>query len=114
MSKPCRRPTRAAIKGLRSTKKQQEKALNLKLSATGPLPNAPVPLPNRCSTFTTTAEEQAAREEAVSQQMRLLRKELPAMLAQLVQVHRINDQPLYPVWLGHATGRACVGHCGTS
>jgi hypothetical protein len=91
MSKPCRRPTRAAIKDLRSTKKQQEKALNLKLSATGPLPNAPVPLPNRCSTFTTTAEEQAAREEAVSQQMRLLRQELPAMLAQLATIPDPRD-----------------------
>jgi hypothetical protein len=53
MSKPGRRPTRVAIKVLRSTKKQQEKALNLKLSATGELPSTPVPLPNRCSTFTT-------------------------------------------------------------
>jgi len=35
MSKPGRRPTRVAIKVLRSTKKQQEKALNLKLSAAG-------------------------------------------------------------------------------
>ena len=91
MSKPGRRPTRAAIKDLRSTKKQQEKALNLKLSATGPLPNAPVPLPTRCSTFTTTAEEQAAREEAVSKQMRLLRKELPAMLAQLAAIPDPRD-----------------------
>jgi hypothetical protein len=91
MSKPGRRPTRAAIKDLRSTKKQQEKALNLKRSATGALPNAPLPLPNRCSTLTTVAEEQAAREDAVSQQMRLLRKELPAMLAQLTTIPDPRD-----------------------
>lgn len=66
MSKPCRRPTRVALKKLRSTKKQQEEALNAKLSATGALPSAGVSLPNRCSTFATVAEEQAAREEAVS------------------------------------------------
>jgi hypothetical protein len=70
MSKPCRRPTRTAIKDLRSTKKQQEKALNLKLSATGALPKAPLSLPNRCSPFTTVAEEQATREDAVSTQER--------------------------------------------
>jgi hypothetical protein len=91
MSKPCRRPTRAAIKDLRSTKKQQEKALNLKLSATGALPKAPLSLPNRCSPFTTVAEEQATREDAVSKQMRLLRKELPAMLAQLATIPDPRD-----------------------
>ena len=91
MSKPCRRPTRAALKKLRSTKKQQEKALNAKLSATGALPSAGVSLPNRCSTFATVAEEQAAREEAVSRQMRLLRKELPAMLEQLATIPDPRD-----------------------
>jgi hypothetical protein len=83
MSKPCRRPTRAAIKELRSEKKRQEKALNAKLRATGQVPHSPASLPNRCSTFATVAEEQEAREDAVSKQMRLLRKELPALLAQL-------------------------------
>jgi hypothetical protein len=91
MSKPCRRPTRAAIKELRSAKKQQEKALNTKQRASGPFPSVPVPLPNRCSTFTTIAEEQAAREDAVSKQMRLLRKELPAMLAQLTTIPDPRD-----------------------
>lgn len=91
MSKPCRRPTRAAIKDLRSTKKQQEKALNLKLSATGQVPHAPLSLPNRCSAFATIAEEKEAREDAVSQQMRLLRQELPAMLAQLATIPDSSD-----------------------
>jgi hypothetical protein len=37
-------------------------------------------------------EEQAAREEALSQQMRLLRKELPAMLAQLTTIPDPRDR----------------------
>jgi hypothetical protein len=41
MSKPCRRPARAAIKKLRSEKKQQEKALNAKLRAMGQVPQSP-------------------------------------------------------------------------
>ena len=91
MSQPCRRPTRVAIKKLRSEKKRQEKVLNAKLSATGSLPNAPVPLPNRCSALATVAEEKEAREDAVSKQVRLLRKELPAMLAQLAAIPDPRD-----------------------
>jgi len=91
MSKPCVRPTRAAIQTLRSTKRQQEKALNAKLSATGALPSAGVSSPNRRSTFATVAEEQAAREDAVSQQMRLLHKDLPALLARLGQIPDPRD-----------------------
>ena len=91
MSQPCRRPTRVAIKKLRSAKKRQEKALNLKLSATGQVPHSPVPLPNRCSALVTIAEEKEAREDAVSKQMRLLRKELPAMLAQLAAIPDPRD-----------------------
>ena len=86
MSKPCRRPTRVAIKKLRSEKKRQEKVLNAKLRATGQVPHSAAPLPNRSSAFATVDEEQKAREDAVSKQMRLLRKELPALLAQLEQI----------------------------
>jgi hypothetical protein len=91
MSKPCRRPTRAAIKGLRCQKKQQEKALNAKLRAAGQVPHATPSLPNRCSAFATVAEEKEAREDAVSKQARLLRKELPALLAQLEQIPDPRD-----------------------
>ena len=91
MSKPCRRPTRVAIKKLRSEKKQQEKALNAKLRASGQVPHAPASLPNRCSTLATVAEEQEAREDAVSKQVRVLRKELPTLLAQLEQIPDPRD-----------------------
>ena len=91
MSKPCLRPTRAAIKELRSEKKRQEKALNAKLRATGQVPHSPAALPNRCSTLATVAEEQEAREDAVSKQVRVLRKELPTLLAQLEQIPDPRD-----------------------
>ena len=91
MSKPCRRPTRVAIKKLRSEKKRQEKVLNAKRRAMGFVPTSPAPLPNSCSPFATIAEEQAAREDAVSKQTRLLRKELPALLGQLEQIPDPRD-----------------------
>ena len=86
-----RRPTRATIQGLRSKKKQQERALNAKLRASGQVPHSPASLPNRCSTFATIAEEREAREDAVSKQMRLLRKELPTLLGQLEQIPDPRD-----------------------
>jgi hypothetical protein len=84
-------PTRVAIKKLRSEKKRQEKVLNAKLRATGQVPHSAAPLPNRSSAFATVDEEQKAREDAVSKQMRLLRKELPALLAQLEQIPDPRD-----------------------
>ncbi|MER2518674.1 MAG: hypothetical protein ABTR92_20130, partial [Candidatus Accumulibacter phosphatis] len=91
MSKPCRRPTRTALKERRSEKKRQEKALNAKLRASGQVPHSPACLPNRCSAFATVGEEQKAREDAVSKQIRLLRKELPALLGQLEQIPDPRD-----------------------
>ncbi|RDE50551.1 MAG: hypothetical protein DVS81_10930 [Candidatus Accumulibacter meliphilus] len=91
MSKACRRPTRAGIREQRSHKRRQEKALNAKRRALGFVPTSPAPLPNSCSPFATIAEEQAAREDAVSKQVRLLRKELPALLAQLTEIPDPRD-----------------------
>jgi hypothetical protein len=91
MSKPCRRPTRAGLREERGNKRRQEKALNAKRCAMGQRPPAPAPLPNRCSTFATLAEEREAREDAVSKQTRLLRKELPALLGQLEQIPDPRD-----------------------
>ncbi|MBK7955100.1 MAG: DUF4338 domain-containing protein [Candidatus Accumulibacter sp.] len=77
--------------GAARKKKQQEKALNAKLRASGQVPHSPASLPNRCSTFATIAEEREAREDAVSKQMRLLRKELPTLLGQLEQIPDPRD-----------------------
>ncbi len=43
-------------------------------------------MPNACSAYATIAQEQQAREEAVSGQLRILRRELPRLLARLEQI----------------------------
>jgi hypothetical protein len=43
MSKPCRRPSRAAIKEQRAHKKQQEQALREEQRQAGLIPQAPAP-----------------------------------------------------------------------
>jgi hypothetical protein len=91
MNQPCRRPTLANIQEQRRQKKQQEKALNAKLRALGTVPHAPATLPNGCSAFATIAEEREARADAVSKQARLLRQELPALLAQLERIPDPRD-----------------------
>ena len=92
MSKPCRRPQRAEIKAQWAEKKQQEKALGERRCQAGLVPRAPAPLPNACSAYASIAAEQQAREAAVSGQVRVLRRELPALLARL---ERIPD-PRHP------------------
>ncbi len=86
MSKPGQRPQRAAIKAQRCHKKQQEKALREQQRCDGLRARTPPPLPNTCSSYTSIAAEQQAREMAVSGQVRVLRRELPALLAQLEQI----------------------------
>ncbi len=91
MSKPCRRPSRTAIKEQRAQKKQQELALNERRRRAGLLPHRPAPRPNRGTINATTDEEQQTREAAVSGQFRLLRRELPALLARLEQIPNPRD-----------------------
>jgi len=86
MSKPCRRPSRAEIKEQRSHKRQQEQALRAQQRRDGRLPRTPPPLPNATSTYASIGEEQQAREAAVSGQIRVLRRELPALLKRLGQI----------------------------
>lgn len=86
MSKPCSRPDRAAIKAQRRHKKRQEQALGEQRRRAGRFPRTSAPLPNTCSAYASIDAEQQAREEAVSGQMRVLRRELPALLEQLGQI----------------------------
>ena len=86
MSKPCQRPQQAEIRALRACKRQQERALRERQRRDGLLPRTPPPLPNPCSTYADIAAEQQAREAAVSGQIRILRRELPALLERLEQI----------------------------
>ncbi len=86
MSKPSRRPNREAIKAQRRKKKRQEKALRAQQITEGHFPRIPPPLPNACSAYATVAQEQQAREEAVTGQLRILRRELPRLLERLKKI----------------------------
>ena len=86
MSQPSRRPSREAIKEQRRHKKQQEKALR-----DGPDQRRALPPdtagPAQCLLgLRHVAQEQQAREEAVSGQLRILRRELPRLLERLEQI----------------------------
>ena len=91
MSKPSQRPHRAAIKEQRRKKKQQEKALRARQIAEGLRPRTAPALPNACSAYATVAQEQRSREEAVSGQMAVLRRELPRLLEHLEKIHDLRD-----------------------
>jgi hypothetical protein len=91
MSKSSRRPNREEIKDQRRNKKRQEKALRERQKAAGLIPRTPPALPNTCSSYATVEEEQQAREEAVTGQLRILRRELPKLLQQLAKIHDSRD-----------------------
>jgi len=86
MSKPSRRPSREAIKEQRRHKKQQEAALRASQIREGLFPRTPPALPNACSAYATVAQEQEAREQALSGQLRILRRELPRLLEHLERI----------------------------
>jgi hypothetical protein len=86
MSKPSRRPRREAIKEQRRARKQQHKALRQRQCADGRLPRTPAALPNACSAYASIAQAQQAREAAVSGQLRILRRELPRLLARVAKI----------------------------
>jgi len=91
MSKPSRCPQREAIKEQRRKKKQQEKALRARQLSEGLLPRTPPALPNTCSACATVAQEQQAREQAVTGQLRILRRELPGLLERLETISDIRN-----------------------
>ena len=91
MSQPSQRPQREAINEQRREKKRQDKALRARQISEGLLPRRPPPLPNTCSAYATVAQEQQAREEAVSGQLRILRRELPRLLERLGQIPDLRN-----------------------
>jgi len=87
MSKPCRRrPNRAEIKAQRCAKRAQEQALRDWLRSNDPPRRAVAALPNGCSAYASIAEEQQAREAAVSGQLGILRNHLPLLLTRLARI----------------------------
>ncbi len=91
MSKPSQRPQREAIKAQRRKKEQQEKALRARQISEGLFPRTPPALPNACSAYASVAQEQQAREEAVTGQLRILRRELPPLLEGLERIPDVRN-----------------------
>lgn len=82
MSKPSRRPNRAARKVQRE-KKTAEKALRLRQIGEGLRPTSRPSSSNATSPYKTVAEEAQARTQAASEQARLFKAQLPSLLKQL-------------------------------
>ena len=106
-----------------------EQALREQQRQAGLIPHAPAPLPNHGSAYASIAAEQQARETAVSCQVRVLRRELPALLARLGQIpeprnpkkyrHRLTvllryGLLLFPELATLLPPTPCFGCCATS
>jgi len=86
MSKPSHRPTREAIKEQRKEKERAEKALRQRQRLEGLIPPVHSTTSNRKSPYESVAEEKAARQFAVSEQVRVFRSKLPTLLKRLSKI----------------------------
>lgn len=67
-------------------KKRQEQELRRTQLAEGLAARTPPAMPNACSALVTVAEEKEERMEAVTEQMRVFRAQLPKLLLQLKRI----------------------------
>ena len=86
MSKPSRRPNRENIKEQRKQKKATEKRLRQQQQAQGLTPTSRPTSSNATGLYKTVAEETAARTQALTEQVRLLKAQLPVLLSRLNQI----------------------------
>jgi hypothetical protein len=86
VSKPSRRPGRDAIKEQRKARKKAQRQLRQEQKAQGLSAPAQPSLPNRTCPYQTAEEEQAARVDAVSQQVKVYRAMLPVLLKRLSKI----------------------------
>jgi hypothetical protein len=97
MSKVSHRPNREEIKQQRKEKKMAEKALRARQKAEGLLPPSKASMPNCTCRYKTVAEECRARQDAVSEQIRVFRATLPVLLTRLSRI----DDPRNPKKIKH-------------
>ena len=86
MSKVSRRPGREQIKELKKERKKAEKALRARQSAQGLKVAFKEAIPNRKSQYESVEEEQEARQEATTEQVRVFRAKLPVLLKRLCKI----------------------------
>jgi len=97
MSKVSQRPGREEIKKIRRQKKKAEKALRAQQKAEGLKLPSKAAIPNRKCAYRTVQEEQKARQDATTEQVRVFRAKLPVLLTRL---SRIKD-PRNPKKIKH-------------
>lgn len=76
---------------------QARRALRKRQQAEGLVPRVAPAMPNRTSSYATVEEEAAAREEAVTKQLEVMRSQFPILLARLAEI----DDPRNPKKLKH-------------
>lgn len=86
MSKPSRRPEREAIKEQKKARKKAQRELRQQQQEQGLSVPTPPSLFNRTCPYQTPEEEQAARVDAVSQQVKVYRALLPVLLKRLSKI----------------------------
>ena len=92
MEKPSSRPSNKELEEQRKEKKKVEKELRQKNKAAGLEKKCRDSLPNRKCCSKTVDEEQAEREEAVTEQLRIIKNLLPNILKRLSKI----DDPRNP------------------
>jgi hypothetical protein len=97
MSKPIRRPNREVIKRQRKEKKKAEKALRERQRAEGLKKPVRASMPNRKCVYRSVEEEQEARQDATTEQVRVFRSRLPVLLKRLSKI----DDPRNPKKIKH-------------
>jgi hypothetical protein len=86
MSKPRRRPTREARKQHKLKRRAAQRQLGARRAEVGGSPPRAASVSNRLGPYSTEAEEQAAREEAVAGQLGVFRTLLPKLLKELSKI----------------------------
>jgi hypothetical protein len=86
MSKESRRPGREEIKELRGQRKKAAKALRARQKAQGLKVPLKAAIPNRKSEYESVEQEQKARQEATTEQVRVFRSKLPILLRRLSKI----------------------------
>ena len=86
MSKMSWRPSREEIKKIRKEKKKAERALRARQKAQGLKVPFKAAIPNHKCTYKSVEEEQKARTEATTEQVRVFRAKLPVLLRRLSEI----------------------------
>ena len=86
MNKPSRRPNREAIKAQKKDKKRAEKLLRQKQKAQGLQVSSGFSVSNCKSKYKTVEEETKARHEAVTEEAKVFKANMPVLLKRLSRI----------------------------